>query len=29
MAEDKTQKVVKNIRENPFYALQLDESSDI
>ncbi|KAL0159399.1 hypothetical protein M9458_043124 [Cirrhinus mrigala] len=29
MADDITQKLVKNIRESPFYALQLDESTDI
>ncbi|XP_058261614.1 zinc finger BED domain-containing protein 5-like isoform X2 [Hemibagrus wyckioides] len=29
MADDITQKLVKHIRESPFYALQWDESSDI
>ncbi|XP_057184698.1 zinc finger BED domain-containing protein 5 [Triplophysa rosa] len=29
MAEDITQKLVINIQESPFYALQLDESTDI
>lgn len=29
MADDITQKMVKNIRESPFYPLQLDKSTHI